>query len=61
MLLNLKVGESFEFQDLSIIIKILEIKAHQVRIDLTYPDGTKVHKTETIERLQQADEQQASE
>ncbi len=60
LILTRKVGESITIGDGSITVSVMEIKGRQVRLGISAPTETPIHRQEIFEKIKEANQQAVS-
>ncbi len=60
LILTRKVGESIAIGDGSITISVMEVKGRQVRLGISAPPHTPIHRQEIFLKIKEANEQASS-
>lgn len=55
--LTRKVGESITIGDGSIVVSVMEVKGRQVRLGITAPPNTPIHRQEIFDKIKEANQQ----
>lgn len=57
LILTRKVGESITIGDGSITVSVMEVKGRQVRLGISAPADTPIHREEIFRKIKEANEQ----
>lgn len=60
LILTRKVGESIAIGDGSITISVMEVKGRQVRLGISAPPNTPIHRQEIFVKIKEANQQAAA-
>ncbi|MCA1905441.1 MAG: carbon storage regulator CsrA [Desulfarculus sp.] len=57
LILTRKVGESITIGDGSITVSVMEVKGRQVRLGITAPPDTPIHRQEIFDKIKEVNQQ----
>lgn len=60
LILTRKIGESITIGDGSIKVSVVEVKGRQVRLGITAPDDTPIHREEIFQKIKESNEMAVS-
>ena len=60
LILTRKVGESIAIGDGSITVSVMEVKGRQVRLGISAPANTPIHRQEVFLKIKEANQQASS-
>jgi carbon storage regulator len=60
LILTRKVGESITIGDGSITVSVMEVKGRQVRLGISAPPSTPIHRQEIFQKIKESNEQAAA-